>query len=117
MFNYFKKEEFACKCGCGENTMQASTMQKLNIARELASIPFVVTSGRRCSTHNQWVGGKSESAHTKGHAADIRCRNSRERFLIVDAALAAGFSRIGIAKTFIHLDDDPSLPEGVMWDY
>lgn len=117
MYKYFKLEEFACKCGCGDNEMKHSTLRKLDLARELSGIPFVITSGYRCKAHNERVGGKSQSAHTRGYAADIKASDSRSRYLIVDSLLAAGFSRIGIAKTFIHVDDDPSLPDLVMWDY
>jgi hypothetical protein len=28
-----------------------------------------------------------------------------------------GFNRIGVANTFIHVDNDPSLPEDVIWTY
>jgi hypothetical protein len=35
----------------------------------------------------------------------------------VRAALECGIRRIGIGKTFVHLDNDASLPQGVMWDY
>jgi len=80
-------------------------------------VPFAITSGYRCAAHNARVGGKSNSAHTRGRAADVRTSDSRTRYLVIRAALEAGFTRIGIAKTFIHLDDDPSLTQQVVWDY
>lgn len=97
--------------------MHPSTLEKLDFARTIANIPFIITSGYRCEAHNEAVGGKSNSAHTRGRAADIKATDSRSRFLIVEALLAAGFTRIGVAKTFIHADDDPTLPQEVMWDY
>jgi hypothetical protein len=36
---------------------------------------------------------------------------------IVGSLLEAGFNRIGIADTFIHVDNDPTKPEEVMWKY
>jgi hypothetical protein len=36
---------------------------------------------------------------------------------IVRGLLDAGFTRIGIAKTFIHADDDAESPQQVMWLY
>ena len=36
---------------------------------------------------------------------------------IVQALLTAGFTRIGIASTFIHADDDPSKPQNLIWTY
>ncbi|HEY7805266.1 MAG TPA: D-Ala-D-Ala carboxypeptidase family metallohydrolase [Orrella sp.] len=114
---HFKPSEFACKCGCGKAEMNEDTLFKLDFARHLADIPFVVTSGYRCEAHNRRVGGKSNSAHTRGYAVDIRVNNSAARYAILDALMRAGFNRIGIANTFIHADDDPNLPPNVMWNY
>lgn len=114
--NYFKATEFACKC-CGVSNMQQSTIDRLIKAREIAGTPFVINSGYRCEKRNAEVGGKSDGAHTTGHAVDVKALDSRTRFLVLDAALKAGFTRIGIAKTFIHLDDDPDKDPKVVWEY
>lgn len=114
---HFDIAEFACKCGCGRADMHADTLARLDHARTRAGIPFAITSGYRCAAHNARVGGKSNSAHTRGHAADIRAGNSAARYIIIESLLAAGFTRLGIAKHFIHADDDPSLPPCVIWDY
>lgn len=114
--SYFKPEEFACK-HCGVSQMNPQTVEKLNKAREIAGVPFAITSGYRCKAHNDAVGGKSEGAHVSGHAVDISATNSRPRFQIVDALLKAGFTRLGIAKTFIHVDDDPTKDPQVIWMY
>src|SRR5690606_9463405 len=107
---FFKEEEFSCKCGCGESEMSKDLLQKLTEARELAGIPFIITSGRRCKAHNEAVGGKSQSAHTKGYAVDIKAVTSRSRWLIMRSLILAGFNRMGVADNFIHVDCDPSLP-------
>lgn len=114
---YFRMEEFQCKCGCKSNGMQASTIEKLEKAREKADIPFSITSGYRCKAHNRAVGGKSGGAHTLGYAVDIGASVSPNRYLVVKSLLDAGFTRIGIGKNFIHADDDPSKPPNVMWEY
>lgn len=114
---YFKIEEFKCKCGCGRAEMMPSTLEKLDEARELAKVPFKITSGYRCNAHNARVGGKSEGAHTSGYAIDIEASTSPTRLAIVKALLEVGFSRIGIANGFIHADDDPTKPQKVMWVY
>jgi hypothetical protein len=31
--------------------------------------------------------------------------------------MEAGFNRLGIAKTFIHVDNDPGKPEDTVWLY
>lgn len=114
---YFKIEEFKCKCGCGKAEMMPSTLEKLDKARELAGIPFKITSGYRCDKHNAAVGGKSEGAHTSGYAIDIEASTSPARLSIIKALITVGFDRIGIANTFIHADDDPCKPPKVMWVY
>ncbi len=114
---HFKIEEFKCKCGCGRAEMMPSTLEKLDKAREIAGVPFKITSGYRCEKHNAAVGGKSEGAHTTGYAVDIAASTSPARIEIVSALLEVGFNRIGIAATFIHADDDPMKPPRVMWVY
>lgn len=116
MKSYFKLDEFKCKC-CGENLTSQALIDMLNKARELAGVPFIITSGYRCKTHNKKVGGKDNSAHLRGLAADISTKDSSVRHKILMAVYAAGFRRVGINKTFIHVDIDESLPQDVTFDY
>lgn len=113
----FSDHEFTCKCGCGLNNMQGGVLHKLDDARDIAGIPFIVNSGSRCVAHNKAEGGKSNSAHLKGWAVDIAADNSRARYKIVMALLTVGFRRIGIAKKFIHADMDPTKPQEVVFLY
>ena len=89
----------------------------LDLAREYAKIPFVVTSACRCEEHNKAVGGKEDSSHTKGLAIDISADNSPQRARVLYGLFMAGFTRIGIAKTFIHADIDKDKPPYVTWLY
>jgi uncharacterized protein YcbK (DUF882 family) len=118
---YFKPEEFACKCGCGAGyeDMDESLLRRLDKSRELAGIPFNLTSAVRCEDHNASVGGKPDSAHIGGFAVDISAVDSRARFKIVKALMDAGFTRIGInfQKGFIHVDSDPTKPHEVLFSY
>lgn len=114
--NYFSKEEEQCRC-CGCGGLVPDFRKKLNEARDIAGIPFILTSAFRCEKHNQDVGGTSESAHLEGLAVDIKCTDAWSRFKILSALFEVGFCRIGIGKTFIHVDDDLTKPQGVVWDY
>ena len=112
---HFSPVEFRCKCGCGAGMekMNADLLQMLDEARDLAGILFTLTSAYRCARHNKAVGGVPTSAHTRGHAVDIRCVDSHSRFVILQALLEVGFRRIELAPTWIHVDNDLDKPRDV----
>src|SRR6056297_2228968 len=117
---HFDRAEFACKCGkcgLGLDDIDAIALGKLLSARARAGVPFVLNSAMRCERHNKKIGGSHTSSHLNGCAFDIACQDSVPRFKILGALLAADFKRIGIAKTFIHVDDDRGKPAGVAWIY
>lgn len=125
MFNshYFKPHETECSC-CDENNMDQLTMSMLDAARNISGVAFVVTSGARCKKHNAKVGGVHSSAHLSdkeenkyAYAVDIKAEDSRMRFKILQGLIMAGFTRIGISKTFIHADNDKSKSPEVCWLY
>ena len=110
---YFKKSEFECPC-CGRQA-DDRFMELMDDVRRLAAVPFVINSGKRCPAHNDSVGGKERSAHVDGLAADIKCHTSHGRFKIINSALSCGITRIGVYKTFIHLDISWDNPPEVIW--
>jgi len=112
----FTHKEMQCPC-CGKEAMGPDFMERLQTARDIAGIPFKINSGWRCNTHNAEVGGVETSSHLTGHAADIQADTSQKRLIIIDALLRAGFCRMGVAKTFIHVDDDENKPQERMWLY
>ena len=97
--------------------MDVSFLNKLSKARELAAIGFKITSGYRSPAHNAKVGGVPSSSHTVGRAVDIYAPTSTQKYIIINSLLQVGFNRIGVAKNFIHVDDDPSKAEDVIWTY
>ena len=114
---YFSRWEVACKCGCGLMNIDSSLLEVLDKIRELLDRPLITTSACRCPIHNRTEGGKENSAHVKGLAADLKVNGSKERFEVMEAALVFGIIRVGIAKTFIHIDIDSSKPQRVTWLY
>ncbi|MBF0459316.1 MAG: peptidase M15 [Nitrospirae bacterium] len=114
---YFKREEFSCRCGCGLNNISPELVATLDKIREAAGIALRITSGSRCETHNKAVGGKTDSAHLKGLAADIGIGSGNERFLVSKCATAAGIKRMGIGTSLIHMDIDKDKPQEVCWLY
>lgn len=115
---YFKESEFRkCVPSCSLQDMNQGTMDKLDAAREIAGIPFVLNSAYRSKAWEAKQGRDGTSSHTKGMAVDIRCNTNANRMKIVRALIEAGFVRIGIGKTFVHVDDDAAKSQNVMWHY
>ena len=100
-----------------EENMDIDFLAKLDKAREYANIPFIITSAYRTKEHNAKIGGVANSSHLKGLAVDIRVNSSKERFFVLNALILVGFNRIGVAKTFIHVDDDKEKTNNVIWTY
>jgi uncharacterized protein YcbK (DUF882 family) len=112
----FSRKEFECKCGCGEAFVDINLIQALQFVRDQYGKGIKITSGYRCAKHNAAEGGKPDSAHLTGKAVDISANNSRDRYTLI-RLLTNKFSRIGIAKTFIHVDVDDTKPQNVCWLY
>lgn len=114
---YFNHKDFDCKCGCGKNEVKPALVDRLNAARRISKVPYHINSGTRCESNNATSGGGDDSSHLTGWAADIQCNSSRPRFRIISGLLEAGFTRIGVGRTFIHADCDPDKPKSVIWKY
>lgn len=112
----FKKEEFDCKCGCGKNNINIDLVERLDRIRTVLNMPMKINSGSRCESHNHLVGGKDDSAHLYGLAVDFEVPGSSFRFVSMSMCMRM-FKRIGIGKTFIHVDIDESKPWPVCWMY
>ena len=91
-----------------EDNMNVDFLAKLDEAREFAGIPFIINSAYRSPSHPESIKNPT-SSHIKGLAVDISAKDSITRFKVLDALIAVGFNRIGIAGTFIHVDLDLSL--------
>lgn len=110
---YFSDDEISCPCGCGSKNTDKEAFKRLNVAKEYFGRPMNLNSAVRCKKHNSTL---KDSSPTSSHieydnkpsfAYDIKVPNNQERFDIVEALIYAGFKRILIYKTFIHVDNDP----------
>jgi uncharacterized protein YcbK (DUF882 family) len=126
-FDYFEFDSPDVQ-GSGQ-LMSKELLSKLDQVREMYGKPIQVTSGYRTEAHNEKVGGVQKtyddngnvvnkgSSHLYGLAADIACTNSADRFHLVQLLMLHNIKRIGIAKTFIHIDVDPDKAQNVIWTY
>ena len=99
-----------------EDNMNVDFLAKLDEAREFAGIPFIINSAYRSPSHPESIKNPT-SSHIKGLAVDISAKDSIPRFKVLDALIAVGFNRIGIAGTFIHVDLDCDKSQNVIWTY
>ncbi|MDR2917280.1 MAG: hypothetical protein LBV74_21000 [Tannerella sp.] len=115
---WFKEEEFKrCSPSCSLQHMQQSSIDMLDKSRDMAGVPFVLSSAFRSSEWDRKKGRTGTGAHTSGHAIDIKCTDNAMRWKIINALFTAGFKRIGIAKTYIHADNSPVHTQEVIWMY
>jgi uncharacterized protein YcbK (DUF882 family) len=103
---HFNRSEFACRCGCGFDTVDAELIRVLEeLRRWLRDSPVTILSGCRCPIRNAVAGGAYQSQHLHGKAADIRVAG-------VDPSLVAECledqypDRYGIGRypTWTHID-------------
>ena len=99
-----------------ETNMNKDFLFVLDEAREFAQIPFFINSAYRSPTHPLSIKNPT-SSHIKGLAVDIKATDMTTRFKIVEALISVGFTRIGIADTFIHVDLDFDKTQQLMWPY
>lgn len=118
MSMYFDKKEFArCQPPCRLEDMDGAFLALLDKVREKANIPLVLNCAYRSREWDLAKGRTGNSAHTRGKAVDIRCNTSENRYKIIRAALECGICRIGVGSNFIHLDNDGSLTQNVIFHY
>ncbi len=118
----------------GKNHFNRDTIKLLDKARDIIQmnwnkdnpskkIVFNINSAYRTDIRNKEVGGVKNSAHrdkgTGAKAVDISwSKYSKEQKLaILDALRRVGFNRIGKANSFVHADNDSTLPNPAEWTY
>ena len=117
----FQLSEFQCPC-CGASPDPESAefkffVGKLQEIRDLCRFPLKINSGFRCKKHNKSLpNSSSNSSHLIGLAADIAIANDYARLIFLSSAIKCEIKRIGIAKTYIHLDIDDDKNNAI-WVY
>lgn len=95
--------------------MDPEFLELLDELRERCKFRFTVTSGYRSPDHPIERKKTSPGTHAQGIAADIYVANGIQRRLIVSEALKMGFGGVGVAGSFVHVDNRKTTP--VMWTY
>lgn len=114
MYKYFTTKEFDCQ-HTGTNNISTDFVDKLDKLRKACGFKFVITSGYRSLDHPIEAAKAVGGTHTQGIAADIKVMGGVQRAKIVHEAVKLGFSGIGVAKGFVHVDTRVGIP--VLWCY
>lgn len=112
--NFAAAEFGRCNPPCSMDSMDDKFMARLQTARDLAGVPFIINSAYRTVQYELSKKRSGKSMHCLGRAVDIKCVDSGTRYRIINALISAGFNGIGIDNTFIHVDDR-DLP--LIWTY
>lgn len=94
---------------CLENLKELAA--NLQVVREKMGVPLRITSGFRTLTHNRKIGGKRNSYHLKGMAADFfpSTMNLADCYILMKDLMDKGLIKKGGLKMyrdrgFIHYD-------------
>ena len=114
-FKYFKLQDFDCQ-ETGNNEMDIGFIHKLDHLRAACGFPFIITSGYRDPEgHSLEKAKQKPGQHSYGIAADIAVTGGAQRMQIIKHATALGFTGIGVAKSFVHVDIRTTTP--MLWSY
>lgn len=102
----FRRNEFACKCGCGFDTVDVDLVRTLErVRQEFGGQPVIITSGCRCPSHNASVGGSVNSKHLIGQAADFYILGVAPKRVYewMDVEFRRKYG-LGLYNAWVHLD-------------
>jgi hypothetical protein len=106
---YFKKDEFRCKCGRFCDGFPVQPERKLlalaDRVRGHFGAPMIVSSGVRCEKHNANVGGASASRHMAGKAMDftVRGKKAADVLAFVQSQKDVRYA-YAIDGSYVHMD-------------
>lgn len=113
---HFSRREFACRCGCGRDSIDFLTLTLLEDVRGHFNQPISIHSGYRCHAYNGMVHGAEDSQHLRGRAVDFVVTG-----ILPDEVAAylkwryPGKFGVGSYRSFTHFDtrtDGPARWEG-----
>lgn len=108
--DYFKSDEFACKCAhesCQTTLLSELTIASLYRSRLAANMAININSGYRCQIHNKEEGGSPTSSHPKGLAADVRKPEHVGDAIKLGRILKENFDLVLTYDTFWHCHNNP----------
>lgn len=101
----FNRSEFACRCGCGFDTVDCETIVVVQKLRDYYNAKIRIDSGCRCEARNRIVGGERASKHMQGRACDVVVIGVHpfDVYAYLDNCYPDKYG-IGKYNTFTHID-------------
>ncbi len=104
---HFISTEFDCLCTSPKCTTTYICRQLVDRLEDLRvysnNHPIKITSGYRCSSHNQKIKGEKNSLHLYGLAADIKVKELTPNTLQIYAD-EIPFPGVGVYRYHVHVD-------------
>jgi len=116
-FNIENDYKLACTCDdpeCDKRTVLQSLLDRVQLVRNDANRPLIVTSGGRCPQHPVEKHRTVPAEHQKGQGIDVKVTGGYERAELIRLGIKHGFNAIGVGETFVHLGYREGLPL-VIW--
>jgi len=121
------QKETRCKCGCGQNEMDADFMERLQLLRtewyKESTRVLKVNSGFRCKNHPIEKRKKHLGPHTKGKAVDVLIsgKDATKLFKMAKKYMSGiGYNFKGRSRShFLHLDSltPEEAQRPAVWNY
>ena len=123
---FFKTTEFQCQCTlktCKQQKISKTLLSKLIKLRTDINEPLHINSAFRCHEHQQELIAQEvntvvakKSSHETGTAVD--CKPTRMKMVDFLKMCEKYFYAIGIAKTFLHVDErNEDSKVKIRWNY
>lgn len=109
------RHEFACKCGCGFDTVDFDLARILQETvdyfyckadADVARVSITINSGCRCKVWNKLQGGSKNSRHMDGNAADFKIK-----YVLKDGTK----EQVNPDKVASYLDKKHKYEYGIGW--
>ena len=108
----FYRDEFACKCGCGLDTIDYAVVVFMQASRTHHDRVHTVTSGCRCEAYNRQIGGSENSQHIVCRAVDFVVEGVPAS-VVQEFADQYDIPGLGRYKDFTHAD---TRSGGARWE-
>jgi zinc D-Ala-D-Ala carboxypeptidase len=77
---HFTREEMACNCGCGLDSMDVETLMVADRVRDFEDDSITPSSAARCFPYNLHIGSNDMSQHPRCRALDLPVKDPQATY-------------------------------------